>query len=1428
MKTKKIPSPIMSTSDLIILFIMFLVFIFPIQGHAGDVGASFANKQIDNDIKSGDPIYTASGSLDYKLPLLNPGGLMDFSFTFIYNRAIENWWGGVGRYFPVHETHTMGPANYFWFTPYSAGEMSTFSIYLPSGDEISFRPNGSGYELEGDDLGSFYRENGVTIKYVAKATTNPDRFWVMDPIKELVYMYEFHDPGKLLYIFDRNGNRLTYSYRQDDHRLKEISDGMGRKLDFSYTDFGLEKKTYLSQVQDKTDGNNPKTVTFSYEEYAKDMGNQNALRTITDAMGHAYTFHWHVITFKNLGYYDNLVKVENPRGAEYFHTENTWSYVNYHNLHKDPRSGIKVTHQKDAYNNETNFEYKDWPYSTWETTPDKNTRKYDHDNAHVPPSKITDPSGKSINFVKDVNNRINSVKDRMGDTSSFSYHDSGKIASLTNNKGEVMNYTYTPRSQTFYDPDTAGKSVTFTFSDLTRIDYPDKTHAEFTYDGKGNMLTRTDANGNVWSYTYNNKGQILTITNPSKGVTTYTYNADETLASSTDSDSNTKITTYTYDASKRLIKITNPDSTTVQYTYNLNNQVTSTTDENGNKWTYLYDDNGNLESVKDPYNKLTQYNHDFMDRMSSSVNKLNKKSQYNFDKMNRLASVVDPDGNKTSFGYNSLGWQDKTTDAAGKIWQTAYDNEGVVKANTSPLGRISSYGRDKLGNIISSTDPAGHKTTFTRNSVSRVTRITDPIKRQTDFTYDNNGNILSTTLPDIGTVNFTWNNLGLLDKITDFNKHEWKFSYTNMGKLHSTTNPIYGIFAYDYDSMGRLNKINWPNVFTLNLSYDALGDVVRKQYSDGLDINFTYDNLGRMTGTKGLSLAYDNEGRVISTTDHGTYFGAAYYDSDRIKTLSYANKLFTVTYTYDPRGLLTRVQDDLSKTSVQLTYDDDSRLTGITRSNGFNTSFTLDKASRITRITHGNKADLQYTYNAAGEVISLDYTLPLDPADHIKYTKKEFSYDKANRIGGTDYGSDARGRVTRMSGTKLVWNDMDRITSINSATMTYNGLGDILTRTVSDITTRFYYNHAIDTHPVVAEMNETSGKWKRFYVLTPQGRLLYAINSNTKAVSFYHFDKTGNTLFLSNNAGDITDKYAYSPYGRLLAHEGASDQPFTFVGAWQVREEGGSIYQMGARYYDAATARFMSRESIWPNISEPKMLNAFQYAFQNPLNMIDPSGTAPINTLATVPRYGFADISHPSHMGKREAIKKVPERHLFGPTYGQPDNITTNSYVQLIKEITNIVVKINQIVKGAGVVGKVGAALGVTGAITKGLSMAYEVKAIQNANHLNSALSRIPSAPFRALNMLDTVSTGCVLVGGALSYYEIYSHFQKSPAQISRETGENAHSWNPLIRLPHELGNFVAPVAAPALNATEELVNDISKTIKENKNNALTMHTLYF
>ena len=55
---------------------------------------------------------------------------------------------------------------------------------------------------------------------------------------------------------------------------------------------------------------------------------------------------------------------------------------------------------------------------------------------------------------------------------------------------------------------------------------------------------------------------------------------------------------------------------------------------------------------------------------------------------------------------------------------------------------------------------------------------------------------------------------------------------------------------------------------------------------------------------------------------------------------------------------------------------------------------------------------------------------------------------------------------------------------------------------------------------------------------------------------YYHYDQTGNTIAMTDGGGAVVAAYAYFPFGEITDRSGALANPFTYVGAYGVMDEG--------------------------------------------------------------------------------------------------------------------------------------------------------------------------------------------------------------------------------------------------------------------------------
>jgi RHS repeat-associated protein len=141
--------------------------------------------------------------------------------------------------------------------------------------------------------------------------------------------------------------------------------------------------------------------------------------------------------------------------------------------------------------------------------------------------------------------------------------------------------------------------------------------------------------------------------------------------------------------------------------------------------------------------------------------------------------------------------------------------------------------------------------------------------------------------------------------------------------------------------------------------------------------------------------------------------------------------------------------------------------------------------------------------------------------------------------------------------------------------------------------------------PDVLAETDASGTVTNYY--TYGNGLISKINAASGQEQWYHFDPTGNTLALTDSSQNVTDTYAYTPYGEVTS-QGTSWNPFKYSGKHGVMDDGNGTNYMRARYYMPFAGRFMSLDAVWGAMNQPQSLNRYAYVQGDPLGRIDPSG----------------------------------------------------------------------------------------------------------------------------------------------------------------------------------------------------------------------------
>lgn len=833
---------------------------------------------------------------------------------------------------------------------------------------------------------------------------------------------------------------------------------------------------------------------------------------------------------------------------------------------------------------------------------------------------VTNPLGAATRFAYDGAGRLLAVTNALGGVFAREYDADGHLVAATDPDGHPTGWSYTPMGRLRAVSNALGEIVHLAYDAqgrLAAVTNADGTATAWNYDAAGRVVAFTDEATNAWRFARDTRGAVVAATNPAGGATAYAYNPDGTLQTATDGE--TGLVSNRYDAARRLVETVYPDGSRVRYDYDEHGEVVAATDALGGTNRFAYDAAGRLASVVDALGQAATFAYDAAGRLTNVVDRAGAATSWEYDAAGQLVAATDATGVRRTWARDLLGRA--TNVAVGtSVWQIAYNASGVATQLVAPSGRATAIVPDALGRIAQTVDPLGRTNAVAYDARGRIASATDPAGRATHYAADPRGLPAGIALPDGTAVAYAWNAAGQLAEISDGNEAVWTLGYSPMGRLRTLTDPLARTNRYAYDVNGRLAAVTNADGTAAAYEYDANGWLARLAHSAGPELAFQRDALGRITNSPGLTLAYDAEGRVTAAESAGVAFGAAYDAAGRLATATYADGAFAVTYTYavgpNGDGRLTRVGDSLTGTQVDFAYDADGRLATVALPNGETIAYTWDDAGRLTRLQSGDHVDAQRTYDLAGQVVQTVLAAPLPASGGLAAATNVLAFDAASQIASAGFVHDARGRVAQIpapwhpGGAALAWDGASRLTNANGAALAYDGFGNVQTRAAIGATNRFFHHPAIGGAPIVAEQDVASGAFRRYYVWTPGGRLLYLIDATDgHAVRFYHFDPNGNALALTDTNRAVTDAWAYDPYGRILARTGTSPQPFTFCGAWGVRQDGADgLYQMRARWYHARLTRFLSPEPLWPQLGNPKALNPYQYAGADPVRFADPSG----------------------------------------------------------------------------------------------------------------------------------------------------------------------------------------------------------------------------
>lgn len=95
---------------------------------------------------------------------------------------------------------------------------------------------------------------------------------------------------------------------------------------------------------------------------------------------------------------------------------------------------------------------------------------------------------------------------------------------------------------------------------------------------------------------------------------------------------------------------------------------------------------------------------------------------------------------------------------------------------------------------------------------------------------------------------------------------------------------------------------------------------------------------------------------------------------------------------------------------------------------------------------------------------------------------------------------------------------------------------------------------------------------------------------------------------ITNEAGAVTDTFAYGPFGEGWGHTGSTNTPFQFNGKNGVTTDPNGLLSMRARIYHPLLRRFLTQDTLLGTITPDIALNRCAFANGNPVSLMDPFG----------------------------------------------------------------------------------------------------------------------------------------------------------------------------------------------------------------------------
>ncbi len=474
---------------------------------------------------------------------------------------------------------------------------------------------------------------------------------------------------------------------------------------------------------------------------------------------------------------------------------------------------------------------------------------YDENGSRV---RTVDPLGGETRTEYTPRGQKKSITDPDGHKTGFTYDALDRQTSVTGPRGSSGRYGENYTADLYYDD----------LDRLTRAVLPaiepggERGEVLFSYDARGNLLSRIEPDGSRTEYTY----------------TARHWKSSETQIG------------RTLDGAVR--------SYTVRYTYNDIGQMTVRQEPGGERTRFEYDALGRKLKEILPDQSKRQYYWDMRGLLEAQVDGIGAVTRHSYDELGREVSMTDPEGHTSGYRYDQRGNIAQITDPSGESFTAWFDERGLVTRERDSRGREKRFGYDEAGRPVFLEDPRGTEITYTHTPAGLVESISYQNGGEThiqSFRYDEAGALMEAN--DNGVLTrynekdgeYVPNPYDLQTSVSETLGGKTltsRYTYDIMKRRTSTGYSSGGKTEYLYNTLGRLERI--PGIIDESINFDADGLAAGYELANGVRAEFEYDSRRRAvsvihrdsSGSTGQSyrLTCDMEDNIIQRNgDHFSY-----------------------------------------------------------------------------------------------------------------------------------------------------------------------------------------------------------------------------------------------------------------------------------------------------------------------------------------------------------------------------------------------------------------------------------------------------------------------------------------------------------------------------------------------------------------------------